>query len=120
MYFVGILTQRWQILKKPIIGNPNNISNIVSATTVLHNYLLINNDRTYLPQGAADTIFGGGVAARGNWRMQDADLPRAAATGARNYPASASAARQAFVEYFTNEGEVAWQFDYVNRRPQRL
>lgn len=108
------------MLRKPIIGKPDNISTIVSATTVLHNYLLVNNDQTYLPQGAADTIFGGGEAARGNWRVNDAQLPQAAATGIRNFPAVAAAARQGFVEYFVNEGQVPWQYDYVNRRPQRL
>lgn len=118
--FAGILTQRWQLLRKPIIGKPDNISAIVSATTVLHNYLLINNDRTYLPQGAADTIYGGGEAARGNWRAEDAQLPQAAAVSTRNFPAAAGLARQSFVEYFINEGAVPWQYDYINRRPRRL
>lgn len=107
-------------MRRPIIGKPENICTIIAATTVLHNFLLITNDRTYLPQGAADTIYGGGEAARGNWRAENAGLPQAPPAAARNFPAAANNARQAFVEYFVGEGQVPWQYDHVNRRPQRL
>lgn len=115
-FALGILTQRWQILKKPIIGKPENIQTLISATTVLHNFLLIQNDRTYLPQGVADTIFGGGEGNRGNWRLGNNDLPQAVATAARNFPARASAARQAFADYFIHQGAVPWQLEYIHRR----
>ena len=116
----GILVQRWQIMRKSIIGKPYNISAIISATVVLHNYLMTVNDKTYLPQGTADVIYGQGEAARGNWRVEDVALPQAPFTAARNFPAAAAAARRSFVSHFSNEGAVQWQYDYVNRRPRRL
>lgn len=105
-------------MQGPIIGNPENIQCMVAATTVLHNYLCINNDPTYLPAGAADTIYGGGEGGHGRWRAGPA-LPQAPGTPARNHTMDAANARLAFTEYFVNEGAVEWQFDYVNRRLNR-
>ena len=73
------MSQRWQVMKSAIIGIPDNIETIIAATTVLHNYLLVHNDRTYLPRGAADTIFGEGEGPLGNWR-EGGELPQAPST----------------------------------------
>ena len=116
----GILAQRWQIMRKTIIGNPDNIEKMIAATTVLHNFLMTTNDKTYLPPGAADTIYGDGEAAAGKWRAHDINLPQAPAKAARNYPAQAAAARQQFLEHLNNEGAVVWQYDHINRRVRRL
>lgn len=122
-HVVGILTQRWQLLRKPMMGKPANIENKVAAMTVLHNYLLINNDDTYLPPGTADMVTGGREAGDlGRWRAVAGSehLPQAGATAIRNFTAVAAAARDSFTEYFSTEGAVDWQYDHINRRPARL
>lgn len=116
----GILAQRWQILRKPILGDPKNIEMMVGACTVLHNYLLINNDRTYLPGGSADAIFGEGEGAQGQWRAAGEGLQQAPGTNVRNYTMVASETREEFRDYFMAEGAVAWQYDHVKRRVNRL
>lgn len=118
--FIGILSQRWQILKKVIIGKPSNITSLIAATTVLHNYLLINHDKTYLPAGTADAIYGEGEGTRGQWRVQEDGLNQPLITNARNFTVAAAAARQLFVDYVNGPGRVTWQLDHVNRLPQRL
>ena len=119
-YFSGILAQRWQLLRKPILGDPKNIQMAVAATTVLHNYLLISHDRTYLPRGSVDAIFGGGEGAPGQWRAAGELLHQAPGTIVRNYTMAASQAREEFRDYFIGPGAVPWQYDHINRRANRL
>jgi hypothetical protein len=116
----GILTQRWTLLKKPMMGLPVNIERKVGAMTVLHNYLLINHDRSYLPPGVADMINGSDEGGQnGIWR-QEAGLPQAEATQQRNWEATASAVRNVFVEYFNGPGTVPWQQEMLARKRPTL
>lgn len=58
----GILSQRWQILKKPIVASVEVCDLIVQATVVLHNYLqnrevdIPISERRYCPMGYADFV----------------------------------------------------------------
>ena len=106
-----------------MMGKPQNIEIKVAAMTVLHNYLLISNDDTYLPPGTADMINGTREAGvLGRWRAAAGvqQLPQAEPTPVRNFTAEAAATREALTEYFSNEGAVDWQYDHINRRPARL
>ena len=114
--YLGILTQRWKLIQGLTIGDPKNIEKMVAAACVLHNYLCIHNDRTYLPPGPVDAIYGEGDNAQGQWRAERNILPQAAPTAASNHTLSAANARTAFTEYFMNEGAVDWQNDYIHRR----
>lgn len=56
----GILSQRWLILRKPIVATLDVSELIVQATIVLHNFLQTSEkdipvaDRKYCPTGLAD------------------------------------------------------------------
>lgn len=108
------------MLRRPILADPKKVEVMVGACTVLHNYLLINNDRTYLPRGTADAIFGEGEGAQGQWRAAGEGLHQAPGTAVRNYTMAASQTREQFMDYFMAEGAVPWQFDHVTRRVNRL
>ena len=116
---LGVLTQRWKMVQGPIVGDPKNIEQMIAATCVLHNYLCINNDRTYLPPGSVDAIYGQGDGNPGYWRTEGNMLPQAAPTAARNHTANAANARAEFTDYFCNEGAVEWQYEHIHRRSNR-
>lgn len=103
------------------MGKADNIEMKVAAMTILHNYLLISNDDTYLPPGSADIIQGGRDAGElGRWRAEADILPQADHNPARNFTGEAANIRQSLTQYFSNEGAVDWQYDHINRRPARL
>ena len=100
------------------MGLPVNIDKKVGAMTVLHNYLLINNDRSYLPPGVADIINGRDEGGQNGIRCQEAGLPQAEATQHQNWESTASAVRNVFVEYFS--GTVPWQQEMLARKRPTL
>lgn len=119
-HILGILSQRWKVVTGPIIGKVENIETLIAACCVLHNYLLINNDNTYLPPGSVDTISGRGEGHPGYWRADEDRWQPAPPTNARNPTIAAAQSRAEFTNYFVNEGALPWQFDYINRRVTRM
>nr|XP_037279728.1 protein ANTAGONIST OF LIKE HETEROCHROMATIN PROTEIN 1-like [Rhipicephalus microplus] len=102
----GILVSRWRIYERQINLEPENVEAVVKATCVLHNFLSSNAASTYCPPGYADfqDIFGnvGGGAWRqvpGSTTVFGLEKPKA-----RNCSKMASAVRQEFVKYFSEEG----------------
>lgn len=105
----------------PVIGKVENIETLISACCVLHNYLLINNDNTYLPPGSVDSISGREESNDGYWRANAGVWPQAPTTNARNATLAASQARTDFTNYFVSEeGALPWQYDYITRRVTRM
>lgn len=50
----GILANRWRVLHTTIHACPKNVEKIVLATVVLHNFLMLQNDRNYFTLEVAD------------------------------------------------------------------
>ena len=57
---IGILTQLWQLLMRPIIANRERATSLVQAMCVLHNYLCTTQDANYIPRGYTDGVGRGG------------------------------------------------------------
>ncbi|KAL3225456.1 hypothetical protein MRX96_025793 [Rhipicephalus microplus] len=79
----GILVSRWRIYERQINLEPENVEAVVKATCVLHNFLSSNPASTYCPPGYAD--------------FQDTF-------------GNVSGVWQEFVKYFSEEGQVPWQW----------
>lgn len=98
------------------MGDPEKITVAVSACCALHNYLLYSQDKDYLPPGAVDAMDGAGEVRAGNFRAADGQWAQAPHTQARNSTVVAARIRQDFTDYFSNEGQVPWQLEHINRR----
>ena len=86
----GILSQRWQILRKPINASVEITEVIVQATVVLHNYLqstekdLPRAERRYCPTGFGDYVDSNGILHRGTWREDGYTLRSVNRVGSNN------------------------------------
>ncbi|KAJ4451836.1 hypothetical protein ANN_03314, partial [Periplaneta americana] len=95
----GILTAKWQILRKAIETSPETAVAIVRAACVLHNYVIIND----------------GIDSHSlNLEHQNTD-PKVLNRKSRNaYSITAKSIRYKFTEYFNRkEGTLPWQKDYA-------
>lgn len=118
----GILTQRWRILRRPIIANVETCQLIVQATVVLHNYIKEfedckpKNERKYCPSGFVDYIDEQGQVHLGLWREDQQHIRPITRVGANNYSRNIRENRDKLCDYFVSpEGSVPWQEDYVSR-----
>ena len=95
----GIFSNYWRIYHHYIYLNPNNVTRVVKATVVLHNILILPNDKVHTDvmdnrAKIFDDAFEG-LTKQGNW-------PATAANDIRNY----------FTDYFNSHcGSVEWQND---------
>ncbi|XP_046863722.1 uncharacterized protein LOC124457538 [Xenia sp. Carnegie-2017] len=65
----GIMVSKWRILKTTIIAEPENVSKIVKATCILHNFLQTRHV-SYSPAGFTDTVDPSGNVHEGSWRQE--------------------------------------------------
>lgn len=70
----GILANRWRVLHTTIHMSPKNADKIVLATTVLHNFLMLQNDRNYFTIELADHSIDNREI-QGQWRDELHSLP---------------------------------------------
>ncbi|KAH8038621.1 hypothetical protein HPB51_002745 [Rhipicephalus microplus] len=108
----GILVSRWRIYERQINLEPENVEAVVKATCVLHNFLSSNAASTYCPPGYADFQDTFGNVSGGAWRQGPGESTTVFGLEkpkARNCSKVASAVRQEFVKYFSEEGQVPWQ-----------
>lgn len=117
----GILVSRWRIYERQINLEPENVEAVVKATCVLHNFLSSNAASTYCPPGYADFQDTFGNVSGGAWRQVPGsttvfglEKPKA-----RNCSKVASAVRQEFVKYFSEEGQVPWQWKLPGVAPRQ-
>ncbi|XP_071652483.1 uncharacterized protein [Temnothorax longispinosus] len=123
----GILVSRWRILRKSITLHPENVDKIILATICLHNFLKTVNDlrpaehRIYCPPNFVDTEQEDGTIISGGWRSECStsnvvEIERIRATNARRSTTLAYKQRDEIADYLlTPEGEVSWQYEYINR-----
>lgn len=123
----GILSARFRILRRNIIGSETLVQNIILATTALHNLHLIREDsvppkqRMYLPEGYADTFKANGKLKKGRWRNEVKHLEKSIFSELLQQQhmghgelATADAVREKFVELFVSQ-PIPWQFDELPR-----
>jgi len=65
--YLGILTQRWRILFKPITAEATKATKLVRTVCVLHNFLKKTDDKIYCPPGYSDQVSQDGNVTPGFW-----------------------------------------------------
>lgn len=113
---VGILTQRWRLLMRPIVGSPTKCSTLVKAMCVLHNFLCSQSDNYYVPRGYADVPHPNGVITDGFWRQEAVRPAHGLNLVSKSIAGGAVEVRERWREYLSGAGTVDWQRDYINRR----
>ena len=86
---------------------------VVKATCALHNMLRTLDDEVYLPQGYADQRLPGGAIVNGFWRGEQ-QLDGLAGRH-RNHAVAAGNVRNAFAEWFSEQGQLDWRDQHINR-----
>lgn len=119
----GILSQRWQILRRPIVASIDTCELIIQSKVVLHNYLLndkmeINkSERRYCPTGFADFVDKTGTVQPATWREEGKSLKSVARVSSINPTNVAKQQRDTLADFFSSPADfVPWQDDYINRR----
>lgn len=111
----GILASVFRVLRKPILLQPDKVTDIVMTCVLLHNFLRKSKKsrQIYTAVATFDTEHGG-LIQPGSWRNDPErmssllplrSLPRRAALTAKTV-------RDKFALYFVNDGAVPWQYNY--------
>jgi hypothetical protein len=109
----GILASRFGVFQRPITVNIEKVSTIVLACCYLHNYLRRKTEISYICRGNVDTeILESGQLVDGSWRDVVQPVPLQPLRG-RNTSNYAKSVRDAYCDYFNNEGEVTWQYNFI-------
>lgn len=112
----GIVSARFRVLRRSIELNPQKVSTIVSAICVLHNFLITRSQRIYAPQGTFDNEnHEDGSIQPGEWRQHNNCFTPLQVNHRFRGSAQAKAIQLEFTQYFQAEGEVPWQYKYINQ-----
>jgi hypothetical protein len=116
----GILTQRWRILRKPIVANIDMCEVIEKATVALHNFLKTKHTDMpvhqirYCRQGYVDYEDDNGELVLGQWRTGGTPLQSVNRLGSNNASRMIQSNRDALANYFlTPSGSVPWQLHQI-------
>lgn len=111
----GICAARFRVLLKPMELKPQKCNKVVLAICALHNFL-ITRKSLYSEKSDFDVEEEDGRMIRGNWRTQITGtemLPLMPHAHLGRVSNDAQSVRSRFMNYFVNEGEVAWQYTAV-------
>ena len=117
----GIMATKFRIFRRPIIANPDKVTNITKAACSLHNYLKISeacnttSSQPSCPPGYIDHEDRDGNLVPGDWRQEAADGIRGISRlGSNTYFRSAAELRDTMMNFFISpEGAVPWQLNHV-------
>ena len=109
----GIMSARFRVLLSTINMSPAKASTIVMACCYLHNYLRKRNAKVYL-DGLDVEDENDKEINEANERSGNQPIPLAP-TCTHNESSSAKNIREAFCNYFNNEGSVPWQNSRINK-----
>lgn len=70
--YLILITSRWRIFRRAIIGQPDRVVAYTKAAIALHNYLRVTESSTYCPPGFVDGEDGDGNIVSGSWREENA------------------------------------------------
>lgn len=115
----GILAARWRVFRSPIEAHPDHVQTITTAAIVLHNYLMSNDESTYVEPGFADHSDENGKIQPGKWRVErESNLKTIPSMRGTNYKKSAIKMRETLADYLSSDaGSVPWQWSSVTYRP---
>jgi len=109
----GIMAARFRIFHTQINLEPKNIDSIVMACCVLHNFLMKSAPNTYAPTEVLDhDDIENGITTFG-LDSQDSNMDRLDRRTQGNTNNAAKNVREDFMSYFSNEGKVPWQLNFV-------
>ena len=63
-----MLSCRWRLFRRPIIGEPDNVIIFTKAAIAVHNFLRTEESSVYCPAGYVDGEDGSGNLIPGMWR----------------------------------------------------
>ena len=111
----GTISNRWRVLRAPILLAPESVKNIAMAILVLHNYLRQSlSNGTYCPPGLTDVEDSTGFTP-GCWRDDEETSQTFFNLGPRQFSGNAQTnakeVRNTFADYFVNEGQVHLQWE---------
>lgn len=111
----GILVSRFRIFEKPIPLLPETIDKVICAACALHNFLRSKSTATYMPRESVDyEDFDLGAIIEGSWRKESNGLQSVAKVGSHQQSKKAKEKRDAYKEYFSNNGAVEWQDQMIH------
>lgn len=108
----GIMASVFRVFRKPMLLEPDKVTNITMTCVLLHNFLSSSktSSSSYLPLGTFDTEKEGEVTP-GSWRQDQKDLssflPLRKMPGKPEF--AANRIRDAFASFFATNGQVPWQ-----------
>lgn len=110
----GIMSARFRVLRKPIHLEPEKTNKVVLACSVLHNYLITTNKVVYAPVNSFDQYDdNGNVTSPGEWRAEEVSATMYPLESVGNSSADVKEIQREFMYYFTDEGEVSWQYNHI-------
>lgn len=109
----GILSSRFGVFQRDILLHPEKVESIVLACCYLHNFLRSKSPNTYTSQGSFDIEnHETGDIYNGSWRNSAKQLCLKNSNN-KNTTDKIKSIRDAYSEYFNNEGAVPWQNKFV-------
>ena len=111
---LGIMAQKWRVLRSVMLVGPEKATTIVLAIMTLQNFLCKDSSARpiYMPLGSVDVD--DDQSGNGNWRQEPApaeswlSLPPLAP--GLNCSLDAKSIRDEFCDYVNLEGAVSWQW----------
>ncbi|CAI6358305.1 unnamed protein product [Macrosiphum euphorbiae] len=106
----GILASRWRVYRQTIIASEETVNAIIKATVVLHNF--VKNKETEYGLLSHNYSVNDEVISHQRTSRVPGLMP-VSQMGSNFYDQSAKDIRTKLTEYFSNEGAVPFQYNYV-------
>lgn len=111
----GIMASVFRVFRKPMVLEPEKVSNVTLACVLLHNFMRrsLSSATFYTPPGTFDTEVDGEIIP-GSWRNDESGMTSFLPIQklARKPGEVARGIRDSFAEYFTTSGKLPWQDKY--------
>ena len=108
----GILVNRFGVLKSKISLSHENTEDAIFACCVLHNFLQKNAPDKYPPHGSLDAE-GEGHEIQEGLRAAQTNIAAMGLSASKKPVDEAKELRDAYKEYFNNEGANEWQNRFI-------
>jgi len=111
----GIMLSVFRVFRRPILLNPEKVTNITMACVLLHSFLRKSktSSSNYCPQGIFDSKKDDEIIP-GSWRQNhnnEASFLPICRMPCKS-PSDAKEVRKLFTEYFLTNGAVPWQNNF--------